>query len=57
LAQRNPMFPLSSSALRRLFVLGCRYSGQVLSYQEMTGQLQDVGNTTTLAHDLRLLAG
>lgn len=43
--------------LRRLFVLGCTYSGQVLSYQKMTGQLQDAGNTTTLAHYLRLLAG
>jgi len=41
--------------LRRLFVLGCAYSGQVLSYQKMIGQLQDVGNTTTLAHYLGLL--
>lgn len=43
--------------LRRLFELGCTYSGQVLSYQKMLGQLQDAGNTTTLAHYLRLLAG
>ena len=43
--------------LRRLFVLGCMYSGQVLSYQKMIGQLQDVGNTTTLAHYLQLLGG
>jgi predicted AAA+ superfamily ATPase len=43
--------------LRRLFELGCRYSGQVLSYQKMLGQLQDAGNTTTLAHYLELLAG
>ncbi len=43
--------------LRRLFHLGCDYSGQVLSYQKMLGQLQDVGNTTTLAHYLELLAG
>lgn len=43
--------------LRRLFVLGCLYSGQVLSFQKMTGQLQDAGNTTTLAHYLRLLGG
>jgi predicted AAA+ superfamily ATPase len=43
--------------LRRLFVLGCMYSGQVLSYQKMIGQLQDVGNTTTLAHYLKLLGG
>lgn len=43
--------------LRRLFVLGCAYSGQILSYQKMIGQLQDVGNTTTLAHYLSLLGG
>ncbi len=41
--------------LRRLFELGCHYSGQVLSYQKMLGQLQDAGNTTTLAHYLDLL--
>ncbi len=41
--------------LRRLFELGCLYSGQVLSYQKMLGQLQDAGNTTTLAHYLNLL--
>jgi len=43
--------------LRRLFHLGCQYSGQVLSYQKMLGQLQDAGNTTTLAHYLELLTG
>lgn len=43
--------------LRRLFELGCRYSAQVLSYTKMLGQLQDVGNTTTLAHYLDLLGG
>ena len=43
--------------LRRLFELGCRYSGQVLSYTKMLGQLQDAGNTTTLAHYLDLLSG
>ena len=43
--------------LRRLFELACRYSGQVLSYTKMLGQLQDAGNTTTLAHYLELLAG
>ena len=42
--------------LRRLFELACRYSGQILSYTKMLGQLQDVGNTTTLAHYLDLLA-
>ena len=43
--------------LRRLFELGCRYSGQILSYTKMLGQLQDAGNATTLAHYLDLLAG
>lgn len=42
--------------LRRLLQLGSDYSGQVLSYQKMLGQLQDVGNTTTLAHYLELLS-
>lgn len=43
--------------LRRLFQLGCAYSGQILSYQKMIGQLTDAGNTTTLAHYLELLNG
>jgi uncharacterized protein len=43
--------------LRRLFELGCLYSGQVLSYTKMLGQLHDAGNTTTLAHYLELLGG
>jgi predicted AAA+ superfamily ATPase len=43
--------------LRRLFHLGCAYSGQILSYQKMIGQLTDAGNTTTLAHYLDLLQG
>lgn len=41
--------------LRKLFELGCLYSGQMLSYTQIVGQLQDVGNTTTLAHYLQLL--
>ena len=43
--------------LRRLFHLGCAYSGQILSYQKMIGQLTDAGNTMTLAHYLELLQG
>jgi len=43
--------------LRRLFDLACSYSGQILSYTKMLGQLQDAGNTTTLAHYLDLLSG
>ena len=43
--------------LRQLFRLGCVYSSQILSYQKMLGQLQDAGNTTTLAHYLELFSG
>jgi predicted AAA+ superfamily ATPase len=41
--------------LRQTFELGCMYSGQQLSYNKMIGQLQDAGNTTTLANYLNLL--
>ena len=41
--------------LRQLFYLGCHYSGQILSYQKMSGQLQDAGNVTTLSYYLDLL--
>ncbi len=42
--------------LRNLFRLVCDYSAQIVSYQKLTGQLQDAGNTTTIAHYLDLLA-
>ncbi|NGX62251.1 MAG: hypothetical protein K940chlam9_01746 [Chlamydiae bacterium] len=42
--------------LRRLFQLGCVYSGQILSYNKMLGQLHEAGNSTTLAHYLDLLS-
>lgn len=42
--------------LKRLFELGCLYSGQILSYTKIVGQLQDAGNTTTLANYLKLLS-
>lgn len=41
--------------MKRLFELGCLYSGQILSYTKVMGQLLDAGNTTTLAHYLQLL--
>jgi len=41
--------------LKKLFELGCLYSGQILSFTKIMGQLQDAGNTTTLSHYLRLL--
>jgi uncharacterized protein len=41
--------------LKQLFELGCMYSGQILSFTKLQGQLQDAGNTTTLSHYLQLL--
>ncbi len=41
--------------LNQLFRLGCEYSGQILSFNKMLGQMQDAGNSTTLAHYLKLL--
>lgn len=50
--------PVTKPALlRQLFRLACEYTGQVLSYNKMLGQLQDAGNTTTLAHYVELLSG
>lgn len=42
--------------LQRLFELGALYSGQEMSFTKMLGQLQDAGNTTTLARYLDLLS-
>ena len=42
--------------MRRLVDLAPHYSGQILSYNKMVGQLQDAGNTTTLARYLDLLS-
>lgn len=41
--------------LRHLFALAATFPAQILSYNKMLGQLQDVGNTTTIAHYLRML--
>jgi uncharacterized protein len=41
--------------LKSLFELGCHYSGQILSFTKILGQLQEAGNTTTLSHYLNLL--
>lgn len=43
--------------LRQLFRLACDYSGQIMSYQKLAGQLQGHGHTVTLAHYLELLSG
>jgi len=41
--------------LRHLFALAATFPAQIFSYNKMLGQLQDAGNTTTLAHYLKLL--
>ena len=42
--------------MRHLFGLAAAHPAQILSYNKMLGQLQDAGNTTTLAHYARLLS-
>lgn len=43
--------------LKQLFELGCgSYSGQIISYTKLLGQLQGAGNTVTLTHYLELLS-
>ncbi len=42
--------------LKRLFELGSAYSGQILSFTKILGELQDKGNTTTLSHYIKLLS-
>ena len=44
------------SLMRALMDLAPDYSGQVVSYRKLQGQLDDAGNTTTLARYLDLLA-
>ena len=43
------------SLMRALLDLSADYSGQVVAYRKLQGQLDDAGNTTTLAHYLDLL--
>lgn len=47
---RNP------ALLSRLFYLGAPYSAQEVSYRKLLGQLDDRGNTATIAHYLDLLS-
>lgn len=42
--------------MRRLFELGCTYSGEEISLTKILGQLQDAGNVTTLANYLGILS-
>ena len=48
--------PIQKPALlRQLMELGSYYSGQIMPFEHMLGQLSDAGNTTTLAYYLDLL--
>ncbi|MBT1162011.1 MULTISPECIES: DUF4143 domain-containing protein [Bifidobacterium] len=42
--------------MKALLSLGSAYSAQELSYRKIMGQLDDVGNTTTIAHYLDVLS-
>jgi predicted AAA+ superfamily ATPase len=51
------MSPITKPALlRQVFGLCLAHPAEILSYQKMIGQLQDAGNTTTIASYLRLLS-
>lgn len=51
------MVPVAKPALlRQVFALAVAHPAEILSYQKMVGQLQDAGNTTTIASYLNLLA-
>ena len=41
--------------MRKLFEVGAAYSAQEISYRKLLGQLDDRGNTATIAHYLHLL--
>lgn len=42
--------------MRKLFEVGAAYSGQEISYRKLMGQLDDAGNSVTIAHYLKLLS-
>lgn len=46
---------LKPALLRQLFSVGASYSGELVSYNKMLGQLTDAGNTATLVNYLQTL--
>lgn len=46
---------LKPELMRRLFELGASYSGELVSFNKLIGQLQDAGNTSTMANYLKTL--
>lgn len=51
--QLNPI--TKPALLHNLFGLSATFPAQIFSYNKMLGQLQEAGNTTTVAHYLRIL--
>jgi predicted AAA+ superfamily ATPase len=51
--QLNPI--TKPALLHNLFGLAATFPSQIFSYNKMLGQLQEAGNTTTVAHYLRIL--
>lgn len=50
------LHPITKPALlHHLFGLSASFPAQIFSYNKMLGQLQEAGNTTTVAHYLRIL--
>lgn len=50
------LHPITKPALlHNLFGLSATFPAQIFSYNKMLGQLQEAGNTTTVAHYLRIL--
>lgn len=47
---------LKPAVLNQLFEIGCAYSGELLAHTKTLGQLQDVGNASTLATYLKVLS-
>lgn len=43
--------------LKRLFEIGCLYSGQIIALNKIQGELQEKGNLTTLSNYLNLIDG
>lgn len=46
---------LKPALLRQLFEIGCAYTGEIIAYNKIIGQLNEAGNTSTLANYLKTL--
>lgn len=46
---------LKPALMRQLFEIGCAYSGEIIAFNKIIGQLNEAGNTSTLANYLKTL--